>query len=118
MEYGVETSFANNNLLSSFENRTGRNHPLASNLRKLRKSAGFTQEDLAFEIEMSREWISQIENGYAHAIDSLKIDTVSTWCFVCFDQTPSSKLCSYAKELIYSISEYYKKRVEITTIRH
>jgi transcriptional regulator with XRE-family HTH domain len=43
----------------------------ASNLRRLRHERGLSQDDLAYEAEVSRSYLSQIEKGTYHV--SLKI---------------------------------------------
>jgi transcriptional regulator with XRE-family HTH domain len=43
----------------------------ASNLRRLRHDKGLSQDDLAYEAEISRSYVSQLERGAFHA--SLKI---------------------------------------------
>jgi transcriptional regulator with XRE-family HTH domain len=43
----------------------------ATNLRRLRNSKGLSQDDLAYEAEMSRSYLSQLEKGAFYA--SLKI---------------------------------------------
>ena len=43
----------------------------ATNLRRLRHSKGLSQDDLAYEAEMSRSYLSQLEKGSFYA--SLKI---------------------------------------------
>lgn len=43
----------------------------ATNLRRLRNERGFSQDDLAYEAEISRSYLSQLEKGSFHA--SLKI---------------------------------------------
>jgi transcriptional regulator with XRE-family HTH domain len=43
----------------------------ATNLRRLRNARGLSQDDLAYEAEMSRSYLSQLEKGAFHA--SLKI---------------------------------------------
>jgi transcriptional regulator with XRE-family HTH domain len=43
----------------------------ASNLRRLRNAKGLSQDDLAYEAEISRSYLSQLEKGMFHA--SLKI---------------------------------------------
>ena len=43
----------------------------ATNLRRLRNAKGLSQDDLAYEAEMSRSYLSQIEKGVFYA--SLKI---------------------------------------------
>ncbi|TPK57342.1 helix-turn-helix transcriptional regulator [Mesorhizobium sp. B2-4-19] len=44
---------------------------LATNLRRLRHAKGLSQDDLAYEAEVSRSYLSQIEKGKYYA--SLKI---------------------------------------------
>ncbi|RUW31010.1 helix-turn-helix transcriptional regulator [Mesorhizobium sp. M1E.F.Ca.ET.041.01.1.1] len=44
---------------------------LAANLRRLRHAKGLSQDDLAYEAEVSRSYLSQVEKGKYHA--SLKI---------------------------------------------
>ena len=43
----------------------------ATNLRRLRHEKGLSQDDLAYEAEVSRSYLSQLEKGSFHA--SLKI---------------------------------------------
>jgi transcriptional regulator with XRE-family HTH domain len=43
----------------------------ATNLRRLRHSKGLSQDDLAYEAEISRSYLSQLEKGSFYA--SLKI---------------------------------------------
>jgi transcriptional regulator with XRE-family HTH domain len=43
----------------------------ATNLRKLRNARGVSQDDLAYEAEVSRSYLSQLEKGKYYA--SLKI---------------------------------------------
>ena len=43
----------------------------AANLRRLRNAKGLSQEDLAYEAEVSRSYLSQLEKGAFYA--SLKI---------------------------------------------
>jgi transcriptional regulator with XRE-family HTH domain len=44
---------------------------LATNLRRLRNEKGLAQDDLAYEAEVSRSYLSQLEKGAFYA--SLKI---------------------------------------------
>ena len=46
-------------------------HGPATNLRRLRHAKGLSQDDLAYEAEISRSYLSQLEKGTFHA--SLKI---------------------------------------------
>jgi transcriptional regulator with XRE-family HTH domain len=43
----------------------------ATNLRRLRHDRGLSQDDLAYEADVSRSYLSQLEKGVFHA--SLKI---------------------------------------------
>jgi transcriptional regulator with XRE-family HTH domain len=43
----------------------------AANLRRLRNAKGMSQDDVAYEAEMSRSYLSKLEKGDFHA--SLKI---------------------------------------------
>jgi transcriptional regulator with XRE-family HTH domain len=43
----------------------------ATNLRRLRHAKGLSQDDVAYEAEISRSYLSQLEKGTFHA--SLKI---------------------------------------------
>ena len=43
----------------------------AANLRRLRHAKGLSQDDLAYEAEISRSYLSQLEKGTFHA--SLRI---------------------------------------------
>ena len=43
----------------------------ATNLRRLRRQRGLSQDDLAYEAEVSRSYLAQLEKGAYHA--SLKI---------------------------------------------
>ena len=39
----------------------------AANLRRLRNAKGLSQDDLAYEAEISRSYLSQLEKGAFHA---------------------------------------------------
>ena len=43
----------------------------ATNLRRLRNAKGFSQDELAYQAEISRSYLSQIEKGAFHV--SLKV---------------------------------------------
>ena len=47
----------------SSENKGGRNMTFADNLQRIRKNAGFTQEELAERMEVSRQAVSKWELG-------------------------------------------------------
>lgn len=54
----------------------------ATNLRRLRNEKGLSQDDLAYEAEVSRSYLSQLEKGVFHVslkiigklADALKVD--------------------------------------------
>lgn len=45
---------------------TRRQRTLATNLRRVRKERGFSQEDLALEASVDRTYVSQLERGIAN----------------------------------------------------
>ena len=54
-----------------FVSRMDLREVFAANLRRLRNEKGLSQDDLAYEAEISRSYLSQLEKGEYHA--SLKI---------------------------------------------
>jgi transcriptional regulator with XRE-family HTH domain len=50
----------------------------ATNLRRLRHAKGLSQDDLAYEAEVSRRYLSQLEKGAFYA--SLKFSISSPEC--------------------------------------
>jgi transcriptional regulator with XRE-family HTH domain len=44
--------------------KTRHNVLLGESLRRARKAAGISQEDLAFEAKIDRTYVSQLENGH------------------------------------------------------
>lgn len=54
-----------------------------THLRLIRKEAGYTQEELAEALDLSRETISAIERNKETAINSITIDVVNRWRQVC-----------------------------------
>lgn len=52
-------------------------------LRTLRKEAGYTQEDLAFRVGLSRETVSAIENEKPGTIDTIGVEVINKWWSVC-----------------------------------
>ena len=55
-------------------------------LKKIRKNAKLTQEELAEMLELSRETVNAIENNRPSAIKALTWKTVSAWQEVCCDK--------------------------------
>lgn len=52
-------------------------------LRSLRKEAGYTQEELALRIGLSRETVSAIENEKPETINSIGVEVINNWWSVC-----------------------------------
>ena len=52
-------------------------------LRRIRKEAGYTQDELARRIGLSRETISAIENEHKKSISGLRIETIKLWMKAC-----------------------------------
>jgi transcriptional regulator with XRE-family HTH domain len=97
--------------LSTFENQTGRNHPLAASLRALRKMSGQSQEGFSFNIGFSREWVSHVENGYDHAISNLNIDVVIAWCSICKEKMVIKGLTKEVNKCTSVVSNYFQQKL-------
>lgn len=52
-------------------------------LKLLRKEAGYTQEELAIRIGISRETVSAIENEKPETMNSIGVEVISKWWSVC-----------------------------------
>lgn len=52
-------------------------------LKRLREEAGFTQQELANRLQVSRETVSAIENCHRAAISALSDDLREQWWKVC-----------------------------------
>lgn len=52
-------------------------------LRKLRLNSGLTQQDLAFQLDISREKIVAIENCYLATMQELENEVISKWWRLC-----------------------------------
>ena len=52
-------------------------------LKLLRKEAGYTQDDLAKRVGISRETVSAIENDKPETIDNIGVAVVNKWWSVC-----------------------------------
>ncbi|MBU2979022.1 helix-turn-helix transcriptional regulator [Alteromonas sp. C1M14] len=69
-------------------------------LRQLRLEAGFTQQQIADDIGLSRETIVAIENNQRSAIDGLKWKTIRNWCLMCSNNVRYETLNSVTKYLV------------------
>lgn len=56
---------------------------LASQVKALRESAGFTQEALAERISVSVERIKELERTYTYLPRNVRLDTMETLAYVC-----------------------------------
>ena len=52
-------------------------------LKALRKEAGYTQEELALRVGISRETVSAIENDKPETINNIGVEVISKWWEVC-----------------------------------
>ena len=52
-------------------------------LKQLRLEAGFTQEELAERIGLSRKTINKIENNKSDSIKAIRYETIADWWDVC-----------------------------------
>jgi DNA-binding XRE family transcriptional regulator len=52
-------------------------------LRKIRKEAGYSQEQLGLLLGLTRETINKIENNNPGSIESLAIGKVQDWWQIC-----------------------------------
>jgi HTH-type transcriptional regulator/antitoxin HipB len=52
-------------------------------LRSLRKEAGYTQGELAFRVGISRETVSAIENEKPETMNAIGVEVISNWWSVC-----------------------------------
>lgn len=52
-------------------------------LRTLRLEAGYTQEEIANRLGLSRETVSAIENEKPGTIDSIEAEVISMWYIIC-----------------------------------
>lgn len=52
-------------------------------LKALRKEAGYTQEELALRVGISRETVSAIENEKPETINNIGVEVISKWWSTC-----------------------------------
>lgn len=52
-------------------------------LKALRKEAGYTQEDLALRVGISRETVSAIENEKPETMNNIGVEVISKWWSIC-----------------------------------
>lgn len=52
-------------------------------LKALRKEAGYTQEELALRVGISRETVSAIENEKPETINNIGVEVISKWWSIC-----------------------------------
>jgi HTH-type transcriptional regulator/antitoxin HipB len=72
-------------------------------LKSLRKEAGYTQEELAQRVGISRETVSAIENDKPETMDNIGVGVVSKWWSIC-RQTASEET---RKSFISTVMEYF-----------
>jgi HTH-type transcriptional regulator/antitoxin HipB len=72
-------------------------------LKALRKESGYTQEQLACRLGISRETVSAIENDKPETMNNIAVELISRWWSVC-RQRASVK----TRELFFtSVMEYF-----------
>lgn len=52
-------------------------------LKALRKEAGYTQEELALRVGISRETVSAIENEKPETMNNIGVEIISKWWSIC-----------------------------------
>ncbi|MCF2946902.1 helix-turn-helix domain-containing protein [Paraglaciecola aquimarina] len=52
-------------------------------LKALRKESGYTQEELAQRVGISRETVSAIENEKPETMNSIGVEVISKWWSIC-----------------------------------
>ena len=52
-------------------------------LKALRKDSGYTQEELAGRIGISRETVSAIENDKPETMNNIAVELISRWWVIC-----------------------------------
>ena len=72
-------------------------------LMSLRKEAGYTQEELAQRVGISRETVSAIENDKPETMDNIGVSVVNKWWSIC-RQTASEQT---RKSFFYTVMDYF-----------
>lgn len=52
-------------------------------LKALRKESGYTQEELASRVGISRETVSAIENEKPETMNNISVEVISKWWSIC-----------------------------------
>lgn len=68
-------------------------------LRDLRKDAGFTQEELAEKLDISRETVVAIENNHKQTIEALALKKVVEWRIACESKAGSMTIAKFTSHL-------------------
>lgn len=79
-------------------------------LRDLRKEAGFTQDELAPRIGISRETISAVENAKPETIDSLSIEMIRKWWSVCRLKAKENTRARFMDQIMLFFKFFAKKQ--------
>ncbi|WP_296053447.1 helix-turn-helix transcriptional regulator [uncultured Alteromonas sp.] len=74
-------------------------------LKELRLRAGFTQQDIAYRIKITRESVSAIERNRPSAIRGLRWSVIHQWCYNCKDRVSHEHLTEFTKYLIGLLDE-------------
>jgi len=69
-------------------------------LKNLRKEAGFTQRELASRIGISRETVLAIENDRPQTMDSLSLEVVNSWWLLCRQSVCESSQLSFKVQIM------------------
>lgn len=64
-------------------------------LKNMRKEAGYTQQQLADRIGISRETVVAIENSSPSKVGNIKMIVISRWWKVCKSKTTESTRTSF-----------------------
>ncbi|TDF41699.1 XRE family transcriptional regulator [Alteromonadaceae bacterium M269] len=70
------------------------------NLRKIRKAAGYSQDELAARLGCSRKTIIHIESSRPGTIDKLAMPIVERWWTVCRQRMSNDSRLEFVQELI------------------
>ena len=72
-------------------------------LKALRKESGYTQEELARRIGISRETVSAIENNKPETMNNIALEVISKWWTIC-----RQKASAQTRESFFStVMEYF-----------